>query len=53
MPCWMRATPKSATFGSSPASRMLPGFTSRWTTPLAWAKARASATLAKSVAIAR
>jgi hypothetical protein len=34
-----RAMPKSATF-TSPASVMstLPGFTSRWTTPLRWAK---------------
>ena len=30
--------------GGKPASRMLPGFTSRWTMPLAWAKLSASAT---------
>ena len=42
-----RAMPKSATF-TCPAAviRMLPGFTSRWTTPLRWAKPRAAATSA-------
>ncbi len=40
-----RAMPKSATF-TSPASvtRMLPGLTSRWTTPLRWANPSAAAT---------
>ena len=40
-----RAMPKSATFTSPVAvTRMLPGFTSRWTTPLRWAKPSAAAT---------
>ena len=39
------AMPKSATFTCpSPRRRMLAGFTSRWTTPWAWAQASASAT---------
>ena len=42
-----RAMPKSATF-TSPfwSTRTLPGFTSRWTTPLRWANPRAAATSA-------
>ena len=42
-----RAMPKSATL-TSPVLVMstLPGFTSRWTTPLRWAKPRAAATSA-------
>ena len=44
-PSMARAMPKSATF-TCPAAviMMLPGFTSRWTTPLRWAKPRAAAT---------
>ena len=57
-PAWVRfwvaslfddawAMPKSATFTWPVAvMRMLPGLTSRWTTPLRWAKARAAATSA-------
>ena len=46
-----RAMPKSATFTSPvPVTRMLPGFTSRWTTPLRWAKPRAAATSLASAA---
>ena len=49
-----RAMPKSVTL-TSPSGVMstLPGFTSRWTTPWRWAKARAAATLAPMVAIWR
>ncbi len=40
-----RAIPKSATFTWPRGERStLPGFTSRWTTPLRWAKASAEAT---------
>ncbi len=61
-PAWVRFTlsspvvtawamPKSATF-TCPVEvmRMLPGFTSRWTTPLRWAKASAAATSAATSA---
>ena len=42
-----RAMPKSVTFTVPLASRrMLPGFTSRWITPLRWANPRAAAAAA-------
>ena len=46
-----RAMPKSVTL-TTPSGVMstFPGFTSRWTTPWRWAKARAAATLAPMVA---
>ena len=49
-----RAMPKSVTLTSpSGVIRTLPGFTSRWTTPWRWAKARAAATSAPMLAIWR
>jgi hypothetical protein len=49
-----RAMPKSATF-TAPfgAIRTLPGFTSRCTTPLRWAKPRAAATSAATMVARR